>query len=114
PRSTPQRSRTRPPSDSSNWLAASPCAFHLFARWLTPLAGGIRDGARPRGAPPPHCPGRDGRVFRKDRVGPDVAGAAPTPGEILRRSGQRPPVARAAERDRRRESSALACLRSVS
>src|SRR5206468_3824202 len=24
---------------------------------LTPLAGGIRDGAHPRGAPPPHCPG---------------------------------------------------------
>src|SRR2546426_12575020 len=24
---------------------------------LTPLAGGIRDGAHPRGAPPPPCPG---------------------------------------------------------
>src|SRR5207249_7533442 len=29
-----------------------------------------------------------------ERVGPDVAGAAPTPGEILGRAGQRSPVAR--------------------
>src|SRR2546425_6315003 len=36
---------------------AGSCAFQLFSDRLTPLAGGIRDGAHPRGAPPPHCPG---------------------------------------------------------
>ena len=33
------------------------CAFHLFVDRLTPPAGGIRDGAHRRVAPPPPCPG---------------------------------------------------------
>src|SRR2546428_2064101 len=37
--------------------------------WLTPLAGGIRDGAHPRGAPPPPSPG-SAAAHSVSRVGP--------------------------------------------
>src|SRR5439155_901573 len=47
-----KRTRTRPRIRTTDRVPST-----YSPHWLTPLAGGIRDGAHPRGAPPPHCPG---------------------------------------------------------
>src|SRR2546422_6732884 len=49
--------------------ASSPVPSTYSSDRLTPLAGGIRDGAHPRGAPPPPSPG-SAAAHSVSRVGP--------------------------------------------
>src|SRR5439155_9482080 len=57
PQPHPPHGQREPHLGSASDSSRTPVPSTYSPDRLTPLAGGIRDGAHPRGAPPPPCPG---------------------------------------------------------